>query len=52
MGRFQRNKLVIEQYEAKFTDELAQGIDPLLERGVPGVATYIEGIGWSLKPPG
>jgi hypothetical protein len=51
-GQFRAGKLVIEQYEDKVADDWNAGLDNMLERGVPGVATYSVGLGWSLNPPG
>jgi hypothetical protein len=51
-GQFRAGKLVIEQYEAKVSEDWNEGLQDMLERGVPGVATYVHGLGWSLKPPG
>ena len=50
--RFRAGKLVIEEYQEKVGEDCNEGLDDMLERGVPGVATYQTGIGWSLKPPG
>ena len=51
-GQFRAGKLIIEQYEDKLGDDLKEGMDDLLERGMPGVAIYQAGVGWLLKPPG
>jgi len=34
------------------TDHWNEGLQDMLERGVPSVATYRAGFGWFLKPPG
>jgi hypothetical protein len=51
-GQFRAGKFVIEQYEEKVSDDWNDGLEDMLERGLPGVAMYQDGIGWSLKPPG
>jgi hypothetical protein len=51
-GQFRAGKLVIEQYEAKVSEDWNEGLQDMLERGVPGVAKYIAGLGCSLDPPG
>lgn len=51
-GFFRFGKLIIERYDAVLSDELAEGLESVLDRGVPGVAKYTTGVGWSLIPPG
>lgn len=51
-GQFRAGRLIIEQYEDKVTPDWSEGLEDMLERGMPGVATYLPGLGWSLKPPG
>jgi hypothetical protein len=51
-GQFRAGKLIIEQYEDKVGEDWSEGLEDLLERGVPGVANYVPGLGWLLKPPG
>jgi hypothetical protein len=51
MGRFQRDKLAIEQYDGLLAEHLAPEMRGLLDRSVPGLVTYSDEIGWSLTPP-
>jgi len=50
-GQFRAGKLIIEEYQDKLSEDWNDGLQEMLERGVPGVATYRPGIGWSLEPP-
>jgi hypothetical protein len=51
-GQLRAGKLVIERYKDKVSEDWSEGLEDMLGRGVPGVASYRAGIGWSLKPPG
>jgi len=51
-GQFRAGKLIIERYEDKVSEEWSLGLETMLECGVPGVAMYEAGVGWTLRPPG